>query len=99
MKQVWYVFLDGGYESDTMLFACESKEVAEACQARMIKFKQRADKRMPELPEHADHPDFDELWDKREAIEKRLRWPYGIDLMCNNATDVMVNCMPVRAKS
>lgn len=99
MAKIWYLYLDGGYESNTVLFAVPSKELAKACQVRMMKFKERAVKRMPELPEDIDHPDFDRLYAKRESIEKKLRWPYGIDLSCNNAHDVMVASMPVRGKA
>lgn len=99
MRKIWFVYLDGGYERDTNLFVCPNEKVARACQARMIKFKERLDKRLPQLPDDADHPDFDRLYAKREAIEKKLRWPYGVDLSCNNAGDVMVASMTVRAKA
>lgn len=111
MSKIWVVYVpqeyyDGG---DKTLFACPTKAIADACASRINTFASALCNRLPELlpvpsldlPD--DHPDwlaFNNIDDKFEAIRKRARWPYGINLFYERSQYpvVAVMSLPVRTK-
>ena len=71
-------------ESSTNFFACESRKDAEEIIAEVMTYMARLHRRLPLYPGD-DVPDADgtlhfAVSERREALIKRARWPYGIDL-------------------
>lgn len=71
-------------ESMEPFVVCDTPEDAQAVVDKVMSYANRLIERLPQYPPD-DEPDEDgSKWtaadDKREALVKRLRWPFGIDL-------------------
>jgi hypothetical protein len=92
---VFYLYFDGGYYHDTLLFGLATKPEAESVAKKINDSWAEFDKKLPKLPRDVDHPDFDRLYDIREAMLAKRRWPFGVDMV--NQECVLVGELPMRA--
>ncbi len=78
----YLIYESESWESDVIYFVCDDEQTAKAVVETIVKFMERLARRLPSYPA-ADVPDEDAaLWmaveEKREAILRRVRWPFGM---------------------
>ncbi len=102
MKQVWYLYFDGGHERDEILFAVPEEAKAIQCRDKMNAFAERAKLRLPVEPsffpdaEPAGGMTWNEWYDAHEKAVAKIRWPYGINMLHKDC--VQVGSIPLKAK-
>jgi hypothetical protein len=100
--KIWYLYFDGGYERDELLFAVPSEAIANQCKQKMDAFAQRAKARLPVEPsffpeaQPAGGDDWNVWYDAHEKAVAKIRWPYGINMLHKDC--VCVGSMPLKAK-
>lgn len=79
-KQMWLVYSPAErYESSEVpRLICPDEATANACKNKINHFINSLAKRLPDTSSEFDADVWQTMWDKRQAMIGKSRWPYGI---------------------